>query len=410
MKLKRSPPSSRHFDASARVDIVGVSSTVASSSRSSNPLDKYAYEGYLIDEPTESSASGIVLDNGLFYGTIVSPRHGGKFVIESSRRYHHHPAVESNASLHATPDLIIYNEKDVSVMSKRAFAAPHTTAATRAQEGGDDDDHAPKTSLHCGASLEHVNKWLSGEQSRVYEERKRREGFDPFEVSDDMDDDDERTKYTKRMNPTPSKRTRRSSNDMDDALSKNISNSSSDQQQRALNNSLRLQFPDMRTVCSLYLKVDFILYKEIYDNEGNRNADTTNTFLLYLLNEHVKFLNSVYHTLPFFDARRHAYFIGLQFMIHRTRITPASACEPGHLAALGEQDRLLCEQYLDVSTFLNHVSLDDHSDYCLSYTFTARDFADGTLGLHCNTTHNTQQQLYRCALISRPGSITIFSV
>jgi disintegrin and metalloproteinase domain-containing protein 10 len=36
---------------------------------------------------------------------------------------------------------------------------------------------------------------------------------------------------------------------------------------------------------------------------------------------------------------------------------------------------------LDVSTFLNYVSLDNFTDYCLSYTFTARDFADGTLGL-----------------------------
>jgi disintegrin and metalloproteinase domain-containing protein 10 len=36
---------------------------------------------------------------------------------------------------------------------------------------------------------------------------------------------------------------------------------------------------------------------------------------------------------------------------------------------------------LDVSTFLNYVSMDNFTDYCLSYTFTARDFTDGTLGL-----------------------------
>ena len=30
---------------------------------------------------------------------------------------------------------------------------------------------------------------------------------------------------------------------------------------------------------------------------------------------------------------------------------------------------------------MNSVSLDDYTQYCLSYTFTARDFADGTLGL-----------------------------
>lgn len=36
---------------------------------------------------------------------------------------------------------------------------------------------------------------------------------------------------------------------------------------------------------------------------------------------------------------------------------------------------------MDVSTFLNYVSLDNFTDYCLAYTFTARDFTDGTLGL-----------------------------
>jgi disintegrin and metalloproteinase domain-containing protein 10 len=48
---------------------------------------------------------------------------------------------------------------------------------------------------------------------------------------------------------------------------------------------------------------------------------------------------------------------------------------------LTAEEQKLCEIYLDVSTFLNYVSLDNFTDYCLSYTFTARDFADGTLGL-----------------------------
>jgi disintegrin and metalloproteinase domain-containing protein 10 len=48
---------------------------------------------------------------------------------------------------------------------------------------------------------------------------------------------------------------------------------------------------------------------------------------------------------------------------------------------LTEEELKLCEPYLDVSTFLNYASLDNYSDYCLAYTFTARDFADGTLGL-----------------------------
>ena len=48
---------------------------------------------------------------------------------------------------------------------------------------------------------------------------------------------------------------------------------------------------------------------------------------------------------------------------------------------LSDEEQKLCEPYLDVSTFLDYVSMDNYSDYCLAYTFSARDFADGTLGL-----------------------------
>jgi hypothetical protein len=48
---------------------------------------------------------------------------------------------------------------------------------------------------------------------------------------------------------------------------------------------------------------------------------------------------------------------------------------------LSEKDLELCKPYIDVFDYLNKVSYDDYSDYCLGYTFTARDFKDGTLGL-----------------------------
>ena len=48
---------------------------------------------------------------------------------------------------------------------------------------------------------------------------------------------------------------------------------------------------------------------------------------------------------------------------------------------MSEEEQRLCEPYLDVSTFLDYVSMDNYSEYCLAYTFSARDFADGTLGL-----------------------------
>jgi len=41
----------------------------------------------------------------------------------------------------------------------------------------------------------------------------------------------------------------------------------------------------------------------------------------------------------------------------------------------------LCESNIDVTNFLNLNSLQNHSDYCLAYMFTHRDFTGGTLGL-----------------------------
>jgi disintegrin and metalloproteinase domain-containing protein 10 len=36
---------------------------------------------------------------------------------------------------------------------------------------------------------------------------------------------------------------------------------------------------------------------------------------------------------------------------------------------------------LDVQEYLKRVSVEDYSNFCLGYAFTARDFNDGTLGL-----------------------------
>ena len=41
----------------------------------------------------------------------------------------------------------------------------------------------------------------------------------------------------------------------------------------------------------------------------------------------------------------------------------------------------ICTNYLDVTTFLSYVSFDDYDNFCLGFTFTSRDFNDGSLGL-----------------------------
>ena len=51
-----------------------------------------------------------------------------------------------------------------------------------------------------------------------------------------------------------------------------------------------------------------------------KDNDKTTQFLLFYLNKHVEALNSIYNSLPFFDSTKENYYIGLQFMIYRTKV------------------------------------------------------------------------------------------
>ena len=78
-----------------------------------------------------------------------------------------------------------------------------------------------------------------------------KKGFDPYDYIDEDKQEDERTKYSSESNKNFHKK--RNS----DSLTEDVK-------------PARLQFPDKRTVCNLYLRVDPTLYIEIFKNEGNR--------------------------------------------------------------------------------------------------------------------------------------------
>lgn len=136
-------------------------------------------------------------------------------------------------------------------------------------------------------------------------------------------------------------------------------------------------FPNASSVCSLYLKIDPFLYDTIYSNEGNRNTVLTKNYLLYYLNEQVDSLNRIFKTI---QSSASKYFQTLTFKIYAIKIYRFEDCNDPK-SNLTAQERKLCENYLDPTKFLNYVSSDNYDQYCLSYTFTSRDFSDGTLGL-----------------------------
>lgn len=80
-------------------------------------LDKL-YEGFLVDEPFNSSVSGILM-NGLFYGTINSFKNG-KYFIASSKSY-----MNEADSLGNFSETLLYNETKIdNVKFKRSVDGP----------------------------------------------------------------------------------------------------------------------------------------------------------------------------------------------------------------------------------------------------------------------------------------------
>lgn len=250
------------------------------------------YDGYLVDDPENSYVDGIVIDNE-FYGSITTPSMGNLY-IESAKRYSKY--INSNA--------IMYAEEDIKLDSLRS---KRSTDGTQEHVG-------------CGSADKIIDKKMKDEQEKIFRERRDLGDYSNYH---------EYYKYSKQANIPNFRKSKRSDNE-------------ESRNENELQNSTRLEFPDSRTVCNLYLKVDWVLYKQVFHNEGNKvrpeayfslfhrffiifllifkNPETTISYLLAFLNRHVQFLNKIYNDLPFFDAEKQRYFIGVQFMVHRTKV------------------------------------------------------------------------------------------
>ncbi|CAF0878218.1 unnamed protein product [Brachionus calyciflorus] len=279
--------------------------------------DFQMYEGFLVDEPTTSHVSGTIID-GSFIGTIKSKK-DGTYHIEPAKRYEE----TSNSNS------IIYHETDV-------ISNPRQKRSTNENSDGFDEN------LGCGLKNLNVKEALAKEQKKI-SEANRNKVIVP--IKENLIAESETYKYSKEAN---------------------------------LRNKRQSQtFPDGKTVCSLYLKIDPFLYDTIYNKEGNKNEVLTRSYLLYYLNQQVSSLNNKFKAI---SSSVSSYFQTLLFRIYRTKIYRFSDCN-NSTSGLTTEEKRICENYLDAITFLNYVSLDNASDFCLSFAFTSRDFSDGTLGL-----------------------------
>lgn len=234
-------PSRRHSFANNLVEINSEKNTM-----DVNRLVNF-YEGYLADEPDSSQVSGSVID-GVFYGTILSTR-SGKYYIESIRKYN---TTESRS--HS----IIYHEQDVDLdraklgKFKRAVDERKKKRSTHSMTDHSHHDHLDES---CGSTRREVREKMQKEQEELYKERIRKEGVDPYYSYAD-ESLYERLKYTREAN-TQHSRSGGSSR------SKRFSSF-----QRQQNGPERIKFPNDRTICNLYLRVDPQLHTEIFNNEG----------------------------------------------------------------------------------------------------------------------------------------------
>ncbi|XP_067943444.1 disintegrin and metalloproteinase domain-containing protein 10-like [Watersipora subatra] len=112
-----------------------------------------------------------------------------------------------------------------------------------------------------------------------------------------------------------------------------------------------------KTTCELYLQADHYYY------EKWGSVDT----VVELLTAYVQAANSIYRTIDF-DADGQAD--NVTFTIKKLKIWTDSTSSGYPFAA-----------NLDINNFLEVSTLQSFDSFCLAYTFTHRDFNDGTLGL-----------------------------
>jgi len=242
------------------------------------------YEGWLIDEPKTSKVNGILVNNS-FYGTIVSEMYGRLF-IEPSRRFGNNQ----------NSDDIIYHEDDINY----EFLNMKNLIP---------DDFKSKNKNNNSLMFE---KDLD-QNSRNFTLSNRTIDTLMYSEKDD---------YVGLFNRTGKKQNLERYSMIETVKSENshwTRRSGTDRSQE-VNVTERLNFPDHRSVCNMYLKVDPFLYAEVYKNEGNEDDIVTARYLLFFLNKQVEFLNEIFGTIKFFDAKKTKYYQGIKFMIHRTKV------------------------------------------------------------------------------------------
>ena len=101
-----------------------------------------------------------------------------------------------------------------------------------------------------------------------------------------------------------------------------------------------------------------------FDAVGNENVNTAKAFLTRM----VAGANIIFERTNFYDNTDADM---IRFVIARLDVISSASAEPAEFQS----------DFIGVESYLQRHSSSGHSDFCLAYRFTYRDFANGVLGL-----------------------------
>ncbi|XP_064463743.1 disintegrin and metalloproteinase domain-containing protein 10-like isoform X2 [Ornithodoros turicata] len=135
-----------------------------------------------------------------------------------------------------------------------------------------------------------------------------------------------------------------------------------------MDNRTRRKSDASRRVCNLQVSIDHHLFE--YVSQVVENALHVRQRLTALVAAHAAKLNEVFGSTNFDGIE------DISFIVQRIKINDSTSC-------LGSKSKNnpFCSIAVDSAHMLHLASLGNYDDFCLSYIWTYRDFADGVLGL-----------------------------
>ncbi|KAL3222799.1 hypothetical protein MRX96_049944 [Rhipicephalus microplus] len=154
--------------------------------------------------------------------------------------------------------------------------------------------------------------------------------------------------------------------------------------------------PTLR-VCGLHIAIDHLLYKKYLELDGDdvRTRERIST----LIAGHVARASEVYRRTDFHGIH------DISFVVHKVQINDSNSC--------ANKATDFCQENMDAALLLlTTARTANYDDYCLAFTWTYRDFANGVLGLAyvANATASTMGVCDKNRLVPRDKSGTKFGL